>query len=82
MIEGCARSLIWRTLFVRPAWAYSNGCKSPSRPYSGKVIVEGKGVRSDVESEGSRRQISGLTYRNMMPRPKSVGNAAQQVSAQ
>ena len=31
-------------LFVRPARTYSNGCKSLSRPNSGKATAEGKGV--------------------------------------
>jgi len=39
---------------VRPAWAQSNGCKSRTRPSSGKCIANGKGVLGDVESEGSR----------------------------
>ena len=43
---------------------YSNGCKSPNRPDSGKVTAKGKGVRRETESEGSRRQTSGLTDRN------------------
>ena len=29
---------------VRPARTYSNGCKSLSRPNSGKATAEGKGV--------------------------------------
>src|SRR5699024_3512756 len=49
---------------VRPAWANSNGCKSQVRPCSGKHIANSKGVHSDVESEGSFRQTSGLTIRN------------------
>ena len=51
-------------LFVRPARTYSNGCKSPTRPYSGKRPAGGKGVYREVESEGSPRQTSGQTYRN------------------
>ena len=51
---------------VRPAWAYSNGCKSPSRPDNGKATAKDKGVRGDTESEGSRRQTSALTNRNMI----------------
>ena len=35
-----------------------------NRPDSGKVTAKGKGVRRDTESEGSRRQTSGLTDRN------------------
>ena len=50
--------------FVRPACAYSNGCKSLTRPYSGKRPATDKGVHREVESEGSLRQISGLTHRN------------------
>lgn len=49
---------------VRPARTYSNGCKSPNRPDSGKVTAKDKGVYREVESEGSRRQTSGLTDRN------------------
>ncbi|WP_159446776.1 hypothetical protein [Anaerovibrio lipolyticus] len=33
-------------------------------PGSGKDIANGKGVHREAESEGSRRQISGLTNRN------------------
>ena len=51
---------------VRPAWVYSNGCKSPSRPDNGKATAKDKGVRGDAESEGSRRQTSALTNRNMI----------------
>ena len=50
--------------FVRPARTYSKGCRSLNRPDSGKVTAEGKGVRRETESEGSRRQTSGLTDRN------------------
>ena len=50
----------------RPAWAYSNGCKSLSRPDNGKATAKDKGVRGDAESEGSRRQTSALTDRNMI----------------
>lgn len=49
---------------VRPARTYSNGCKSPNRPDSGKVTAKNKGVYREVESEGSLRQTSGLTDRN------------------
>ena len=49
---------------VRPARTYSKGCKSLNRPDSGKVTAKGKGVRRETESEGSRRQTSGLTDRN------------------
>ncbi|MBD9294144.1 MAG: hypothetical protein EGS78_06020 [Bacteroidales bacterium] len=51
-------------LYVRSARTYSNGCKSLNRPDSGKVTAKGKGVRRETESEGSRRQTSGLTDRN------------------
>ena len=51
---------------VRPAWAYSNGCKSPSRPDNGKATAKDKGVRGDAESEGSRRQTSALMHKNMI----------------
>ena len=54
------------SFLVRPAWAYSNGCKSLSRPDNGKSTAKDKGVRGDAESEGSRRQTSALTDRNMI----------------
>jgi len=38
--------------------------KVPKPPDSGKATAKGKGVRREAESEGSRRQTSGLTYRN------------------
>jgi|GEM_PF-4150113 len=49
---------------VRPARTYSKGCKSLNCPDSGKVTAKGKGVRRETESEGNRRQTSGLTDRN------------------
>ena len=52
--------------FVRPACTYSNGCKSLTRPNSGKCPATGKGVHREVESEGSLRQTSDLTYRNLI----------------
>ena len=51
---------------VRPACVYSNGCKSLTQPNSGKRIAKDKGVHYEMESEGSRRQISDLTYRNLI----------------
>jgi len=51
---------------VRPAWVRSNGCKSLTRPSSGKCTAEDKGVRRETESEGSLRQTSGLTHRNLI----------------
>ena len=58
------RGILLRRLLVCPAWVQSNGCKSRTRPDSGKCIAQGKGVHREVESEGSRRQTSGLTNRN------------------
>ncbi len=49
---------------VRPAWVYSNGCKSLTHPDSGKCLAKAKGVPREMESEGRWRQTSGLTYRN------------------
>ena len=70
---------------VRPARTYSNGCKSPSRPDSGKATAESKGVyilavakSREVESEGSRRQTSDPTYRNLIPRLLRVDKSAKQ----
>ena len=51
---------------VRPARTYSNGCKSPNRPDSGKVTAKGKGVHREVESEGSRRQTVGPMNKNLV----------------
>lgn len=63
---------------VRPARTYSNGCKSLKRPDNGKYIANGKGVHREVESEGSLRQISCLTYRNLILRLKDVDKFAKQ----
>lgn len=49
---------------VCPAWVQSNGCKSRVWVDSAKHIAKGKDVHREVESEGSRRQTSGLTNRN------------------
>ena len=49
---------------VRPARTYSNWCKSPNCPDSGKVTAKGKGVHREVESEGSRRQAVGPMNKN------------------
>ena len=35
-------------LIVRPARTYSNGCKSPTRPNSGKRPANDKGVHREV----------------------------------
>ena len=51
---------------VRPARTYSNGCKSPDRPDSGKVTAKGKGVHREVESKGSRRQKVGPMNKNLV----------------
>lgn len=57
---------IFLLLDVRLAWCHSKGCKSLTRPNSGKCTAEDKGVRRETESEGSLRQTSGLTYRNLI----------------
>jgi len=48
---------------------------------SAKHIAKGKGVLGDEESEGSRRQTSGLTNRNHIRHCK-LGKAAKQAEAQ
>jgi len=48
---------------------------------SAKHIAKGKGVHREVESEGSRRQTSGLTNRNHIRRCK-LGKVAIQTEAQ
>lgn len=47
---------------------------------SAKHIAKGKGVLGDEESEGSRRQTSGLTNRNHI-RQRKLGKAAKQAEA-
>ncbi len=47
---------------------------------SAKHIAKGKGVRGDAESEGSRRQTSGLTNRNHIRHCK-LGKVATQTEA-
>ena len=63
---------------VRPARTYSNGCKSPTRPNSGKRPANDQGIHREKESEGSLRQRSGLTNRNLIPRLTSVDQFAIQ----
>ena len=55
--------------------------KVPNPPGSGKDIAKGKGVPGDGESEGSRRQTSGLTDRNHIE-VASEGETAKQAEAQ
>jgi len=69
-------------LFVRPAWAYSNGCESLTQPNSGKRTANDKGVHRELESEGSQRQISDLTYRNLILRLMNVDEFAKQNKVQ
>ena len=75
---GCVVENVIPTFLVRPARTYSNGCKSLKRPDNGKYIANGKGVHREVESEGSLRQTSGLTYRNLILRLKDVDKFAKQ----
>ena len=74
--DSCVKAIGY--FLVRPARTYSNGCKSLKRPDNGKYIANGKGVHREVESEGSLRQISGLTYRNLILRLKDVDKFAKQ----
>ena len=67
---------------VRPAWVHSNGCKSRARLDSRKSTAEGKGVRRETESEGSHRQTSGLTDRNLIQGLYAMGKTATQAEAQ
>ena len=55
--------------------------KVPNPPGSGKDTAKGKGVPGNGESEGSRRQTSGLTNRNHL-QAVGEGKAALQVEAQ
>ncbi len=45
---------------LHQGWVQSNGCKSRVRVDSAKHIARGKGVHREAESEGNRRQTSGL----------------------
>ncbi|MCB5956447.1 hypothetical protein, partial [Enterococcus sp. CWB-B31] len=47
-----------------PSMASFNGGKSTACPSIGKSLAEDKGVYGDTGSEGSLKQISGLTNRN------------------
>ncbi len=68
MTQEKGRAMLAPFLGVRPAWVQSNGCKSRVQVDSAEHIAEGKGVHREVESEGSRRQTSGLTNRNHIRR--------------
>ena len=56
------RSLLLK--FSAPSGRMFQGVEVPNPPDSGKDIAKGKGVPGNWESEGSRRQITGLTNRN------------------
>ena len=77
---GC--ETLCRPFVVRPAWVHSNGCKSRARLDSRKSTAEGKGVRRETESEGSHRQTSGLTDRNLIQGLYAMGKTATQAEAQ
>ncbi len=47
------------------------------RPDSGKHIAKDKGVGREAESEGSRRQKSGSTHRNLILGSESGGKVAK-----
>jgi len=46
------------------------------------VLAEGKGVHREVESEGSRRQIPGLTNRNCIEGQREPEEVAIQTKIQ
>ena len=50
-------------------------------PDSEKCAAEDKGFGREAESEGSRRQTSGLTNRNLITRQSEVGKVAQEAEA-
>ena len=57
----------WRVLFFygsAPSGRMFQRVKVPNPPDSGKDIATSKGVLGNWESEGSWRQITGLTNRN------------------
>lgn len=50
-------------------------------PDSGKCAAKDKGLGREAESEGSRRQTSGLTNRNLITRQSKVGKVAKETEA-
>jgi len=65
----------WRFFFVRRAWRFIWGCKSPARAGNDQVQAKEKGVRREAESEGSLRHKSGLRNTNRI-RHIEVGETA------
>ena len=55
-----------------PGMAHTQGVKVPGAPGSGKRVADGKGVRREAESEGSRRQTLGPRDTNRIRRARWV----------
>ena len=58
--------------FGVPGMAHTLGVKVPGAPGSGKRVAEGKGVRREAESEGSRRRNLGPRNTNRIRRTRRV----------
>ncbi|MBE0448429.1 MAG: hypothetical protein IBX64_10100 [Actinobacteria bacterium] len=71
--EALTRCLF--SIVVRPAWAHHLGVKVPCGSWWWKPLAKSKGVYREVESEGSRRQTTGPTNRNCIPRLETTGRA-------
>ena len=52
--------------------AHTQGVKVPGAPGSGKRVADGKGVRREAESEGSRRRNLGPRNTNRIRRTQGV----------
>ena len=55
-----------------PGMAHTLGVKVPGAPGSGKRVADGKGVRREAESEGSRRRNLGPRNTNRIRRAQGV----------
>ncbi len=67
----CTKIPLGMTLWVRWACIKTQGCEedvlqSPRNRDDRNPLVESKGVYREIESEGSRRQIFGVTNRNLI----------------
>jgi hypothetical protein len=58
--------------FGVPGMAHTQGVKVPGAPGSGKRVADGKGVRREAESEGSRRRNLGPRNTNRIRRTRRV----------
>ena len=71
-IEEGSLSRLTSCLFGVPGMAHTQGVKVPGAPGSGKRVADGKGVRREAESEGSRRRNLGPRNTNRIRRAQGV----------